>query len=246
MINRYRLLFLTSLLCAAFQLGLSAAERELTWSGMTWLVKAGKERGPGPNNWSDDQTSVWVDKDQRLHLKIRKIKDLWSCAEIKSKQITAYGRYHIELDSPVDRLDQQVVFGAFAYVDDSREVDLEISSWGKAGIPKRQFVVQPYHKAGHLDRGALLGPGPGISYQFDWLSTGISANAKLGSKTHQWTFSPKQKTKIPDASKAHFHLNLWLFRGKAPVNGKEQEVIIKSVKFIPEEKLKTVKEAFDE
>ena len=233
MLTRHGWVVILVLLCAAV-VELTAAEktneRQIEWSGLTWLVKSGVAKGPGPNNWLADTDSVWVDGEQYLHLKIRNINDLWYCAEIKTKQPTAYGHYHIEMASPVDRLDAQAVFGFFAYADDHHEVDLEISSWGESGMPKRQFVVQPYHKPGHLKRSSLLGPGPGIRYELNWLRTGISAKAALGSKEETWQF----KGTVPKADKAHLHLNLWLFRGKAPQSGKEQEVVIKSVKFIPE------------
>lgn len=229
MFFRHSVLSFLLLLCVAAP-SITAAERSFEWCGLTWLVKQGDARGPGPNAWSSSTDSVWLDEKQRLHLKIRNINGLWHCAEIRSKLATAYGRYHVELASAVDRLDPQVVFGFFAYADDQHEVDLEISSWGERAVPQRQFVVQPYHQAGHLQRSVLLGPGPGIAYELNWLRSSISASARLGTKTESWQFTGT----VPKADKAHLHLNLWLFRGKAPQGGQEQEVIIKSVKFIPE------------
>ena len=232
MFSRYSVRSFFLLLCVAAT-SLCAAERSFEWCGLTWLVKEGQGRGPGPNAWLASEDSVWLDDKQQLHLKIRNINDLWHCAEIRTAQATAYGRYQIELASPIDRIDPQVVFGFFAYADDQHEVDLEISSWGERGMPKRQFVVQPYHKDGHLQRSALLGPGPGIAYELNWLRSSISASARLGTKTDTWQFTGT----VPKADKAHLHLNLWLFRGKAPQCQKEQEVIIKSVKFIPENRV---------
>gem|GEM_PF-3627730 len=41
--------------------------RTIDFSSIQWLVKSGRDEGPGPNNWSDDERSVWVDSTGRLH-----------------------------------------------------------------------------------------------------------------------------------------------------------------------------------
>jgi hypothetical protein len=40
----------------------SSWSRTITFAGRSWEVKSGTG-GPGPNNWSDSASSVWVDID---------------------------------------------------------------------------------------------------------------------------------------------------------------------------------------
>lgn len=56
----------------------------IEFAGHTWNVKSGTG-GPGPNNWSNSNNSVWVDNEGKLHLKIRYINGKWVCAEIYSQ-----------------------------------------------------------------------------------------------------------------------------------------------------------------
>ena len=211
---------------------LSTAEREIAWCGQQWLVKSAPERGPGPNAWSDTESSVWIDDKSMLHIKLREESGRWFCPEISSKAVCGYGTYHFELASQVNDLDPQLVLGLFAYADDDNEVDVEFSNWGEAGPPKRQFVVQPYHKPGYLSKASALGLGPGLKYSLDWRPDRIVCTETLGESKRVWLFQ-QAAAEMPKADQAHMHINLWLFRGQAPLNKREQEVVIKRAWFVP-------------
>src|SRR5512135_1367048 len=144
------------LLAGAALLRLDAAyPRTISFSGTSWSVKTSSGRvGPGPNYFSDSTSNVWVDAQGRLHLKILKVKNRWTCAEVVSQASFGYGTYRFTLDSPVDALDPSAVLGLFTWNDDPaynhREIDIEMSRWGAAANQNAQYVVQPYTLASNI------------------------------------------------------------------------------------------------
>jgi hypothetical protein len=101
--------------------------RIIQFAGRNWEVKVGFG-GPGPNNWSDTDQSVWVDADGRLHLRLREVGGVWYAAEVRTVLPTKYGMHRFYLIGPVDQLDRNVIFSAFVYGDDSKEIDIEFSN----------------------------------------------------------------------------------------------------------------------
>lgn len=88
--------------------------RTLTFAGHNWCVKAAKSQvGPGPNYFSDSTNNVWLDNMGRLHLKIYRSGSRWYCAEVVSEESFGYGTYRFYIDSPVDKLDPNIIFGLF-------------------------------------------------------------------------------------------------------------------------------------
>lgn len=49
----------------------AAADTYLNWCGKEWWVRSGTGN-PGGNHWSNSDSSVWVDENQKLHLTIQK------------------------------------------------------------------------------------------------------------------------------------------------------------------------------
>src|SRR5262245_55233039 len=89
---------------------------KVTWGGRTWQVKSSQAQvGPGPNYFSASSENVWVDAQDRLHLKITSRNGQWRCAEVISSTTFGYGTYTFELASPVDALDKNVVLGLFTW-----------------------------------------------------------------------------------------------------------------------------------
>ncbi|NRA37296.1 MAG: hypothetical protein HRU15_04095, partial [Planctomycetes bacterium] len=151
----------------------AAEERELQWAKRAWIVKSADAQGPGPNAWSADKQSVWVDEQGQLHLKIRydEVRKRWLCAEIRSKEPTGFGHYLCTVSSDMTVLDKNMVFGFFAYADDQHEVDVEYSAWGTHDAAMEQFVVQPFDKKGHLQKFAYCGGE--TDYAFQWTADTI-------------------------------------------------------------------------
>ena len=74
----------------------SLTQTTIAFAGINWNIKSGNY-GPGPNNWSDSPSSVWIDENGYLHLKIRKVGNKWLCAKIYAQQSLEHGKYRFVL-----------------------------------------------------------------------------------------------------------------------------------------------------
>jgi hypothetical protein len=239
-----------SLLTLAFALiALSPAElvpapsppRTISFSGYTWLVKSSTGRvGPGPNYFSNSPQNVWVDAQGRLHLMITNAKGKWYCAEIISQLSFGHGTYRFYLDSAVDVLDKSVVLGLFTWNDDPafdhRELDIEFSRWGSANNQNAQYVVQPYTLPQNILRFDQP-PSVQSTHIFLWMPNQVFFQSVKGTNAvpapsdiiKEWSFTGS----VPPAGGENARMNLWLFRGSRPSDGKQVEVVISRFEFVP-------------
>ena len=215
---------------------IQAAARTIQFAGHEWKVREG-QGGPGPNRWSDSEESAWVD-DKGLHLRIRKIGDQWHCAEVTTVEPARYGTYRFYLSSRVDRLDKNVVAAPFLYANDTKEIDIEFSTWGKSGPRAQygQYVVQPYNRKGNLHRFNITLEGDASTHSFDWSADRIRFLSLHGhyadppSKDHviqEWSYTGDDNPIEEDGLKVH--INFWLVGGKSPSDGRDVEIVIKNV-----------------
>jgi hypothetical protein len=211
-----------------------AQARTVQFSGYTWKVKSSTGLvGPGPNVFSDSATNVWVDSAGRLHLKLTYSKGRWRCAEVINAQSLGVGRYTFELDSSVEALDPNVVLGLFTWSDDpayaNRELDIEFSRWGNAAdATDGQYVVQPYDGAGHLQR--ITQPAVAAStHFFDWRAGAVAFSSATATPA-AWTYAGAD---VPPPGSEHVRMNLWLFRGAPPTDGRSVEVVVRRFTFTP-------------
>ena len=212
---------------------LFSQQRTIQFAGHIWNVKSGYG-GPGPNNWSNDTQSVWVDSDGALHLKIRKIGDTWYCAEVYSTEYTTYGLHRFYIASKVDDIDKNAVAAVFLYANDTTEIDIEFTKWGVDNPDANaQYVVQPYNAEGNIHTFPMTLSTDSSTHLFDWQPSSIffrslhghcsdPLNTSYNIKEWQYTGSD-----IPaEDENLRMHINLWLFRGQPPAQGEEIEFII--------------------
>jgi len=230
-------LFAGLLLAGAALLRLDAAyPRTISFSGTSWSVKTSSGRvGPGPNYFSDSTSNVWVDGQGRLHLKILKVKNRWTCAEVVSQASFGHGTYRFFLDSPVDALDPSAVLGLFTWSDDpaysNREIDVEMSRWGSAANQNAQYVVQPYTLASNIHRFQWPAVTPS-SHSFAWTSGRVefqSVDTTTSSVLQSWTCT----NAVPVPGGENARMNLWLYKGRAPKSGQAVEVVVNRFEFTP-------------
>ena len=122
--------------------------RTIHFAGRRWWIKrASQPVGPGPNRFHDSTASVEVNADGGLVLRVRRTGGQWVCAEVVGEEATGYGRYEWTIRTDLTDLDRHVVLGMFTWSDDPdlfhRELDIEVSAWGRDGGIGGQFVVQP-------------------------------------------------------------------------------------------------------
>lgn len=210
------------------------ANRTIDFSGMTWQVR-NRTSNPGGNNWSDSENSVWVDSEGVLHLKIMKINDKWYCSEIFADITVGYGEYKFYVSTNVEQLNKNVVVGLFTYLDDFNEIDIEFSKWGDATRRNRgSYVTQPSITAGNSENFALNLTQDFSTHRFIWSKNQIKFKSWYGQTPipidnlviHEWNYSGKD---IPLPGKELLFINLWLYQGQMPSDGKEVELLIKAV-----------------
>lgn len=210
----------------------------LKWSGYEWVIKSSDEPiGPGPALWSDAPESVWVDDQDRLHLKLRNVNGRWYAAEVYSLQSLGHGQYIFYLDSRVDNLDPNVVVGLFVHSDDQNEIDIEFSKWGEQRpYTYHQFVLQPRIDDTNLQRSDYKVPNPPSTHGFIWSPDQVRFRSfidhdiagKLPIK--QWDYSGPNNPK-PTGDRAH--INLWLYQGLPPTDGQEVVLVVSKFEFVP-------------
>ena len=213
--------------------------KTLTFADRTWTVRPNGDGGPGPNHWSED--NAWVDTSGQLHLKISKIHGKWYCAEVFSNDKLGFGHYQWQVIGRVDQLDKKVVLGFFPYLGPSEinEIDIEMAKWGKGNNNMGNFTVWP--AKGGIPKSTKTFPfslnGDYTTHRFNWQSTSIFFQMLHGHRTvgnHEiayWDFKPDHYLdEIPQRAMP-VHMNLWLFKGSAPSDGKEVEITVKSFQY---------------
>lgn len=209
--------------------------------GYSWTIRNQGSSGPGPNVWKD--SNVFVDGNGDLHLKISYSPSGWTCAEIYTNSVFPYGTFEWWVIGEVDKLDKNVVLGLFMYpgsgaVDGTNEIDIEFAQWGNANNKRLFYTVYPKE----------LGPQPqsaGFDVQlsgtyttnrFKWSATGVfyegvhGHQEGSGQQFASWSSPANFSSQIP-SMKLVTHMNLWLFQGRQPSNGKEVEIVIRRFKY---------------
>jgi hypothetical protein len=226
-------------------LGLSAQAEDIQFGGYTWTVRSGRG-GPGPNTW--DQNNVWLDSATNLHLKIGQRDGKWSCAEVTMQKRLGFGRYQFQTVGRLDLLDDNVVLGLFNYPtgdvgpDGTHEIDIEFARWGEARKPMGNFTVWPVERG----RKQVTKSFPfsltedQTTHRFTWSHGQIAFQSLKGyrdddrEELSRWVYSPQEPARSVSQQPMPVHINLWLFKGRPPKDGREVEVVIRDFWFMPE------------
>ena len=221
--------------------------RRVRFSGYDWVVKLATAGpvGPGPNYFSDDPASVWVDEQGRLHLKVRQVAGVWYCAEVVGDISLGYGRYVFHLDSPVDQtaLDPRVVLGLFTWEDNAaayyyREIDLEFTTWNNSRPEDAQYVLAPLKGTGFPLHAWRNSTAAQTTHSFDWQAAQVRFQSYEGHASalpatgvlQDWTYSGGLN---PPPGEENPRINLWLNTAGGTSDGLDEEVIIKRFEFFP-------------
>jgi hypothetical protein len=218
----------------------------LQFAGRTWHVRDAPSAAPGPNAWSAQ--NAWVDSLGRLHLRISRGADgVWRCAEVKLEGALGLGTYEFKVVGAVDRLDRNVVFGMFQYPepatgpDFTHEIDIEFARWGEPGGMPAYWTVYPTTTSLPATTRAFDTPLDGTysthrfhrardSIRFQMLHGHQDGDAQ---QAQQWTFAPKDAKRRISQAPQPVYINLWLYRGQAPSDGGDVEVIVSDFRFTP-------------
>jgi len=181
---------------------------------------------------------VWVDGQERLHLKITERDGKWYCAEVFTEKSFGYAEYRFYLASRVDQLDENVVAGLFTYKSGTEEIDIEFSRWGNASNPNNgQYVVQPDLVC---DFPVALN-GDHSTHWFIWDPDRVTFQSIHGHYARPPSSGYEIKTcvyegaHIPTPSDEKVHINLWLANGQPPTTDSEPaglELIVERVEIL--------------
>lgn len=221
----------------------NAAATTINFGGYTWTVKNGSGLGPGPNVWGTQ--NVWKDSEGLLHLKLTydSTTSKWICAGITSTVSLGYGTYQWQVQGPISKLDKNVVAGLFHYAgpDGYNEMDVEFARWGDAAKPNVNYSVYPAAGAAgtsqHIRSEWTQSGGSSSTHRYTWTSNSVvfkSMNGFYNDDTNMFfshTFLAPA-TSIPNVA-LPVKMNLWCFKGLAPSDGKDVEIVIRSFKFTP-------------
>jgi hypothetical protein len=215
----------------------------LTFAGRSWTVRPTGDGSPGPRNYPNHwcEENAWVDASGQLHLKISKIAGKWCCAEVWSDERLGFGRYEWHVIGRIDKLDRNIVLGLFPYLGPVRrnEIDIETAAWGKVNDMEENFTVWPA-KEGLPKKSKRFPFSPGGDYtthRLIWQSTSVFFQMLHGHRTDNeneiahWDFQPARYLDEIPQEPMSTRMNLWLFKGSPPSDGKEGEVIIRSFRY---------------
>jgi hypothetical protein len=217
------------------------AGRTLRFAGYTWTIKdsGGSQFGPGPNLWSGDAQTVFVDSNGYLHLRVWQENGAWVCSEIYLNQTLGYGTYTFTLASDVANMDPNLVLGLFTYSYTStdphnRELDIEFSRWGvPASASNAAYSVQPSATAGNQLRWTEPTALQASQHRLVWVPQQASFSSALPGSSPYAAFSIAGSA-VPASLDEGVHLNLWLYQGIPPANGQPMEVIVTAFAFTPQ------------
>lgn len=230
--NKKLFVFIILFLC------FSCKAQTIHFSNLDWEVRDGYQ-SPGPNQWS--QKNVWLDTDGQLHLKITNENGKWYCAGIYSKQSFGFGQYWFYIIGRLDQLDKNVALALYNYPlpntfpDGTNEIDIEFSHWGSPLTLNASYTIWPV--TNEIERTLmsfnLQQPGEYSTHGFTWLTNKVYFQSGNGHHENydypilSWLFDPPNYAQRIPQDSLPIHIDLYLLKGAAPINGKEVEIIIK-------------------
>lgn len=214
----------------------------INFSGYTWNVRNNSKGGPGPNYWSTK--NVWVDKKGFLHLKITKnpLTNKWYCAEVSTQKKLGFGKWQFWVEGNIDKMDKNVVLGLFNYSgnDGLDEMDIEWARWGNITYPNCNYTVWPADtglKKNYSFTKEVALSTKNTTQRFVRTTNSVTYQTLQGFTNENNNEVVQSVCTSPPESISTLqmpaYINLWLFNGDAPVNGKEVEIVIHKFTYKP-------------
>lgn len=224
-----------SVAIAPSALGADQAARTVSFAGYEWTVKSGPTpMGPGPNVFSDSSSNVRVDRQGRLHLSITQQGSTWTSAEVINRNSLGYGTYTWNILGNVNKLTPEAVLGLFTWSDDpayaNREIDLEFSKWGDPALRKTAwYTIQTGTYPSPIQENFQLRNARTSEHSFTWMPGRVDFRSSAGGRTHTWSYSGPE---VPVPGDETPRMNLWLYQGAAPSDGK-LNIVVTDFRFAP-------------
>jgi hypothetical protein len=174
-----------------------------------------------------------------LHLRIAKLADKWTCAEINLTQSLGYGTYsfyvHNTSHLPPASVLSMLTWDDFAADPNHREMDIELSKWGNAQNKNSQYVIQPYYTPANVVR--FESPAGPLKYSFHWEPGRVSFTTaevpKARSAASRVIFDHAFLSGVPVPGNETVHITLYIFGFAAVPMQKDAEVVIDKFEYLP-------------
>ncbi|GEM_PF-908361 len=213
----------------------------INFAGYDWNVKSGTGMGPGKlnvgNNWSNDIQDVFLDEQNRLHLKVSQHSNEWYSSEVYlATSSLGYGKYTFDIDSRLDLLDKNLVAAPFLYQDDTHEIDIEHSYWSNTTTATNlYYTVQPFDKVGNQQTQHLDLSDTTFQDIIYWEPNKITLSTEQnGNSLATWTYTSSTNGTSNNFTPGNekVHINFWQYQSLAPLDASStNEFIIKNFTF---------------
>jgi hypothetical protein len=158
----------------------SPPSKMLQFSGYEWRVRNAPSNRGGSNLY--DQGNAWTDASGALHLRIAKVGDKWTCAEVSLNRSLGYGTYSFTVRD-ISRLEPAAAFVMFTFdysgADQNyREVAIEISRRGNPTSNNAQFIIHPFNIPTNVS--GFTAPAGALTHSFRWEPGRVSFRTMRG------------------------------------------------------------------
>jgi hypothetical protein len=161
----------------------SPPSKMLNFSGFEWRVRNAPSNRGGINLY--DPGNAWVDASGAMHLRIARVADKWTCAEVSLNRSLGYGRYSFTVRD-TSQLEPAATLALFTWDyagadQNNREVDIELGRWGDSASKNAQYVLQPYYVHTNLVR--FTAPAGVLTHSFHWEAGRVAFKTVRGADT---------------------------------------------------------------
>lgn len=208
------------------------AGRSLNWAGLVWTVRDSfVPIDPGRTIFASGNVSVDANGFLRLRTRRNQFGERTG-AQIVTKNIYGRGRYVVEIVTPANLIPPSTVLGVFTFgytpTNAHRELDIiELSRFGdpngpNAGVGTQPAIAQNYRRFN-------LPPNQCSRHETSWETNRVRFQSFdcAGNLVNEFVYN----NPVPTLMDEYLGLNLWSLNGSADP---DTEVIVKSVRFIPE------------
>jgi hypothetical protein len=215
-----------------------APTKPLHFSGYDWKIRTiASDRG-GMNNLYDP-ANAWTDASGALHLRIKKVGDRWSCAEVVLTRSLGYGTYVVVVRD-TSHLEPAAVLGLTTFDDwggdqHYREMDIENSKWGDASSKNNsQYGIQPFFVPGNV--APFQAPAGTLTHSMHWESGRASFKTVRGSAMNAGAPVVSEHiftSGVPTPGQETFQFLFYVVASdKSPLQ-EDNEVVIEKFEYLP-------------
>ncbi|KAL0225693.1 hypothetical protein P9112_013017 [Eukaryota sp. TZLM1-RC] len=215
--------------------------QSLNFANYDWYILDSPDNRMYPGSNFFDASMPYVDENGHLHLSIVNNGTKWYCSEIFSKLHFGYGTYTFEVDDVFAQHDRNVMLSFYIHQGPVEEFAVEFGLWGRNDFDNSCYTVQPNHLRSNYHEFDTTHHNKPTIHSLTWSRDKIEFSSSRGSiknaeEYQSWEYDGEYR--FPP-SEERMRIALWLYKGNAPTDDKDYEVIIRNFVFTPLEEPNT-------